>query len=155
MKAILLTVFFAYTVFSAPKCFDTYYNAALKVERNYIVTKAQYAEQSITYVYKFFPVNLFPYFYAREDTLKKYIELKSIPIYLCSYSTCIRKYTDNSYTDHIFICVLSYVLPKKEPPKKRTYTLYFLRLNPFTKIWEEERKPLVVTVKNQILESIE
>jgi hypothetical protein len=146
MKTFLLMIAFAVSLSAAPKCFESYSDAAYTIEKKHIKTQALGAKQKIRYVYDFDNITMFPFFCLKQDTLERYLITHTEVVYLCQFEKTIRKFKDSLGNSHVQIVILNYNQPAKGAPSFKTYTLYFLKQEKDS-TWVEERDPVVVTIK--------
>ena len=147
MRVLLIVLFVYTTIFSSSSCFCEFQPIVDNVERGLQHEKLMH-EQSYPnekYIYRSFPTILFPYFCIPADTLKKFPKYNSV--YLCSWLTNVGVYVDKTKTVHYQFATLQYITIKNNLPYLKNYTLYFYRLNSFTRKIEEERRPVVLVFK--------
>jgi len=145
MRVLIFILFLVSSVLAGLEGFDGYTDAAKKVEKKQIRVQANYLAKNIHYSYQFFPVTMFPFFCSKEDSLGKYLEQKTVPVYLQGYKLTIRKYADKSGILHLIYATQGYTQDVRLNPVVKTYTLYFFKYNPDTKDWDEERDPVIVS----------
>jgi len=144
MKTLLLILLICTNLIAGWDCFKTYSPAVDKIDNIY--KKAQYRHSlafTDRYVYEIYPTLMFPFFCAPTDTVKKLLSYGNI--YSCG--TTIGLHLDKENVKHIQISVLQYIRVGNNTPGIKTYTMYFFKQNMSTKDWDEERAPLVVTLR--------
>ncbi len=144
-KALLIVLFVCSAILAASSCLEGFLPAVEMVEKTYIKAKINHERTFPTerYIYQVFPTVLFPYFCLPKDTAKKIQGYHTM--HLCNCATTIGAYIDNMRIKHVQFVILQYVKSGIRSPWSKTYTMYFMKQDLHTKIWEEERKPIAVT----------
>jgi len=139
MKTLIFVLLLWSTGFTAPKCFGDYTPLVSRVEKTYIRAQANFERvYPGDYIYKFFPVSMFPLFCAMDKPNFSKYRLK----YLCSHEVNIYVRED-SMNYYVVFAVLQYVKTDQSIPSM-TYSMYFFTKNKHATEWLEEKKPLVV-----------
>jgi hypothetical protein len=142
MKALLVLLVVMATAFSAPKDFKEYAPVAEKIENKYIKIQTDYAKLNARYRYEFYPITMFPSFCMVPDSLLQF--LHSCPIvYVADVTIGVYK---RQGEQHVLMVVKNYLAHKTKPSEFMTYTLFFMKQDPASKEWIEEKESVFVTL---------